>query len=239
MTDVRRCVECDHENPPKTRFCDQCGASLYSNKVRAFALIEGTAGVGKSTLANRLVHNYMKRTPYINTLLHLGQSHTYAPLDPDNINASFTAEDHVNYLEQIYDTLSFLSQPPGLIPQPKLACIIETLHLTLAVRPGLLSQPQILAYDQRLAALGCKLIFIKVSPESHWERCIWERRNNGFITKYGAKYGRNLEEIHSYYVAEQRRLLELFEYSSMQKLLVDGESSPETLAEIAFDFWVS
>jgi hypothetical protein len=118
-------------------------------------------------------------------------------------------------------------------------CLLESLHLTLGVRPGLLSESQLRDFDGKLAAIGCKLILIKVTPQALWQRCIWERRKNGFITKYGRKYGSTLQEIHHYYVDEQQHMLELFEQSSMTKLLIDGDASPEVSAERAYQFWVS
>jgi hypothetical protein len=200
-------------------------------------LVEGTAGIGKSTLVDHLVRRYLQQHTSLNTLLRLGQGHTYSPLDPDNLNSTLTAHDHIQYLERVYETLAFLAQPAG--KPAHLTCVIETLHLTLAVRPGLLSQSEVLDYDHRLAALGCKVILIQVSPQTQWERCIWERRHNGFITRYGAKYGHTLEAIHAYYVREQTQLLNLFAQSSMEKLLLDGESAPEQLADQAYEFWIS
>lgn len=237
MDSTKICSKCGHQTQMLTRICSACGQMFDVNQVRAFAIVEGTAGVGKSTLVNQMVKAHVSAHPSLNTLLCLGQEHTYAPLDPDNINHIATEQTNTAYLARIYDTLSFLSHPSGT--PGKLVCIIETLHLTLAFRPGVLAQSDILAYDSRLAALGCKLIFIKVSSQAHWERCIWERRNNGFITKYGIKYGKTLEEIHQYYVNEQEKMLELFEQSRMNKLLLDGELPLDRILEMAYSFWIS
>jgi len=201
--------------------------------------VEGTAGVGKSTLVDGMIRHQMQQDARVNTLLRLGQRQTYAPLRPDDIGNPLTAEDHWRFLTRIHETLSFLSHPSGPSSSPPLMCIIETLHLTLAVRPGLLSREQTLDFDAKLSGIGCKLIFIRVSPRTLWERCIWQRRKNGFITIYSQKYGDTLEEIFDYYLDEQKRLLAWFERSSMRKLLVDGDTPPEVITEEAYGFWVS
>lgn len=237
MESTKVCPHCGYKVQLLVRICPECGQPFHANHIRAFALVEGTAGVGKSTLITQMVQTYIREQAALRTLLHLSQDHTYGPLDPDNINNLITAEENWAYLERVYGTLSFLSSPTGT--PATLACIVETLHLTLALRPGLLTRKQILDYDERLAELGCKLVFIHISSQAHWQRCIWERRNNGFITKYGVKYGRDLTEIHNYYMREQDQMLELFEHSQMNKLLLDGELPSETMLETAYRFWSS
>jgi hypothetical protein len=186
-----------------------------------------------------MIRHQMQRDVRINTLLRLGQGHTYAPLRPDEVNSPLRAEDQLRTLARMYETLAFVSHPSGSPSGPPFICVVETLHLTLAVRPGLLSLQQILDYDAKLSSLGCRLIFIQVSPQTLWQRCIWERRKNGFITIYSRKYGGTLEEIFEYYVGEQQRMLELFERSRMRKLLIDGDTLPEAMSEKAYKFWVS
>jgi len=45
-------------------------------------LVEGTSGVGKSTLIDRLIRRHVDsaRERKIRTVVHLAQSHTYGPL---------------------------------------------------------------------------------------------------------------------------------------------------------------
>jgi hypothetical protein len=237
---IHTCPRCGHKTRQQTRFCDQCGCALYeASKARAFALVEGTAGIGKTTLVDNMIRFQMRQNARLNTLVRLGQGHTYHPLAPDDPDSPFAAQDHLAYLERVYQTLSFLAHPGDSSTKPPFMCLIETLHLTLGVRPGLLSETQLHDFDGKLAAIGCKLILIKVTPQALWQRCIWERRKNGFITKYGRKYGSTLQEIHGYYVNEQQRMFELFEHSSMKKLLVNDDASPEVAAERAYRFWVS
>lgn len=203
------------------------------------ALVEGTTGVGKTTLIDALVHHHLQQNPHMDTLLRLGQGHTYAPIEPDRTVPKVSLTEQVEYMDRIFDMLSFLVHPYGYGSRPRHSCIIETLHLTLSTKPHQLSNQKIANYDGGLAGIGCKLLFIQVTPETHWERCIWERRHNGFITIYAQKYGHTLEEIHAHYMASQTQMLRLFEQSSMPKLLLDGEQPVETLVEIAYDFWVN
>jgi hypothetical protein len=52
----------------------------------------------------------------------------------------------------------------------------------------------------RLAALGCKLLFLEASADSIWERGIVPRMNEQFIREYAQEFGRTHEEIHQYFV---------------------------------------
>src|SRR5215831_1546758 len=48
-------------------------------------IVEGTSGVGKSTLIDRLIRRYVAEQPErrLRTILHLTQAHTYGPIAPD------------------------------------------------------------------------------------------------------------------------------------------------------------
>ncbi|MEZ4711873.1 MAG: hypothetical protein R3A44_32105 [Caldilineaceae bacterium] len=236
---VVECPHCGHAQPPTITICPQCGTPLRrTSKHRAIGLIEGAAGIGKTTLVDGLMQRHLQLHPHQNTLLRLGQGHTYAPLDPDGIESQITADEQLAYLNRIHHLLDFLAHPTGPNSTPPFSCLIETLHLTLSTKPHILSPAQLVEYDRKLAAIGCKLIFIRVTPETLWERCIWQRRHNGFIIVYGQKYGRTLDEIHAHYVAEQAHMLRLFEESTMPKILLDGELSNEELIDTAYDFWI-
>lgn len=238
-----RCPDCGHSNAHLIRFCDACGSALYKvNRARAALLVEGTAGVGKTTLANHLLHSQVQPGVRAGTVLHLGQAHTYHPLRPDDADSAIAPADRLALLERVYQTLAFLfhpgPRPADRTSAPPFTCLIETLHLTLAARPDLLSKEQFQSYDLKLAELGCKLVLIHVSGEDLWRRCIWERRHNGFITHYGRRYGDALKDIHRHYLDEQQRMRDLFERSAMPKLLLDGGRSPEEIAERSRRFWL-
>jgi len=72
-------------------------------------------------------------------------------------------------------------------------------------------------FDQQISSLGCKLIFLEASKEVIWERTVWSRRDNEFITHYGEKYGSSLEGIHDYFVQEQEAMLSVVKQSNMEK----------------------
>ena len=92
------------------------------------------------------------------------------------------------------------------------------------------------AFDQRLAALGCKLIFLEATPSALWERGIEPRVNEQFM-QYARKFGENHEAIHNYFVREQETLAGLFSRSAMPKLLVNNEGDPKTALDAAFGLW--
>ena len=209
-----------------------------SSKHRAIGLVEGTAGIGKTTLVDGLLQHHQKLNQRFNTFLRLGQGHTYSPLNPDSVEPQHTAAEQLDYLNHVVDVLSFFSHPLGAGSNPPISCIIETLHLTLANKPNVLSEEQIARYDQKLADIDCKLIFIRVESDLLWERCIWERRHNGFITIYSQKYGDSLEQIHAHYLQEQERMLAHFYQSKMEKILVDGREPIDSLVNKAYDFWI-
>jgi hypothetical protein len=117
--------------------------------------------------------------------------------------------------------------------------IIDTLHLTHCVRPGVVQWPDVASVDARLAALGCKLLFLEVSPRTIWERGIKPRMNEQFLLQYARKFGRTHEEIHEYFTQEQETLLTLFAQSTMPKLRWDNGQSKKITLDTAHDFWVS
>jgi hypothetical protein len=115
--------------------------------------------------------------------------------------------------------------------------VIDALHLTHCVRPGVVQWGDVEAFDLRLAALGCKLVFLEVKPGTIWERGIVPRMNEQFILEYARKFGQSHKEIYEYFVREQEALRKLFERSSMPKMLLNNEGAPEALIDAAYSFW--
>jgi hypothetical protein len=92
-------------------------------------------------------------------------------------------------------------------------------------------------FDQRLAAVGCRLLFLRGAPATIWERGIKPRLDEQFIREYARKFGRTHEEIHSYFVREQEILTDLFSRSSMPKRLLQNDGLLENSLEEALRFW--
>ena len=201
-------------------------------------LVEGTSGVGKSTLIDTLIRRHVEAAQprKIRTLVHLAQSHTYGPLAVPEDNGTLTAEENVAHLERIVSIVEWLHASVQEHTRPWCFVIIDALHLTHCVRPGVVKWSDVETFDHRLAALGCKLLFLKASPSAIWERGIMPRVNEQFM-QYARKFGESHEAIHRYFVKEQDVLAELFARSAMPKLLLDSEGDPEPTQAEASAFW--
>jgi thymidylate kinase len=202
-------------------------------------LIEGTSGVGKSTLIDALIRRHTATAPprKIRSLIHLAQSHTYGPLAVREDQGTLTEDDKKRHLERIVNAVEWLSECVQEHDKPWCFVVIDALHLTHCVRPGVVKWGDVEAFDQRLAGLGCKLLFLEVEPATIWERGITPRMNDQFILEYARKFGRSHAEIHDYFVKEQETLKSLFERSAMPKLLLKNEAGPEGALDAAYSFW--
>jgi GTPase SAR1 family protein len=69
-------------------------------------LVEGTSGVGKSTLIDSLIRRHVDsvKPKKIRTLVHLAQSHTYGPLAMSE-DKGLTADANLRHLERIVGTI--------------------------------------------------------------------------------------------------------------------------------------
>jgi len=105
------------------------------------------------------------------------------------------------------------------------------------MRPGIVKWANVAAFDQRLAALRCKLLFLRAKPETIWDRGVKPRIDQQFIRKYAKKFGKSPEEIHKYFVREQEILSDLFERSAMPKKILDGDAIDGASVEGAYRFW--
>jgi hypothetical protein len=202
-------------------------------------LVEGTSGVGKSTLIDALIRNHVATAEprKIRSLIHLAQSHTYGPLAVPEDRGTLTPDENVRHLERIVSTMEWLYASVQEHTRPWCFVVVDALHLTHCVRPGVVKWTDVENFDQRLAALGCKLLFLKSSPAAIWERGILPRVNDQFMQGYARKFGRSHQEIHEYFVKEQEMLAKLFAQSAMPKLLLDNENAPEFTLTKAGAFW--
>jgi hypothetical protein len=203
-------------------------------------LVEGTSGVGKSTLIDALIRRHVSscRPRKVRTLFHLAQSHTYGPLAVPENNRTLTVDANLRHLERIVGTLEWLHASVQEHTRPGCFVLIDTLHLTHCVRPGVVQWKDVELFDQRLSAIGCRQLFLQAAPRTIWERGIVPRKNEQFMQVYARKFGRTEEEIHQYFVREQERPAGLFSDSAMPKLLTQNDGAIDRIADEAYRFWV-
>lgn len=201
-------------------------------------LVEGTSGAGKSTLIDALIRRHVDSSAprKIRSLVHLAQSHTYGPLALPEDHGALTADANLKHLERIVGHIEWLHESVQEHMPPWCFVLIDTLHLTHCVRPGVVQWSDVEPFDQRLAALGCKLLSLQITPPTIWEWGITARADQQFIQQYAQKFGRTHEEIHRYFVREQETLAELFSRSVMPKLLLQNDATGKA-ADQAYRFW--
>jgi hypothetical protein len=202
-------------------------------------LVEGTSGVGKSTLIDALIRRHVGGSARrkIRTLVHLAQSHTYGPLATPEDKGTLTVDDNLRHLERIVGMIEWLHASVQEHTRPWCFVLVDTLHLTHCVRPGVVEWSDVEPFDRRLAALGCKLLFLRATLNTIWERGIKPRADQQFIQEYARKFGRTEEEIHQHFVREQETLAELFSRSVMPKLLMQNDVALDSGLEEAWRFW--
>jgi len=202
-------------------------------------LVEGTSGVGKSTLIDALIRRHVSSSQLrkIRTLVHLAQSHTYGPLAVPEDSGTLTVDDNLRHLERIVSFIEWLHASVQEHTRPWCFVVIDTLHFTHCVRPGVVKWNDIESFDRRLAALGCKLLFLQAAPATIWERGIVARANQQFILEYAQKFGRTHQEIHGYFLHEQEVLADLFARSAMPKMLAQNDGGGDQVVEDAWRFW--
>ena len=202
-------------------------------------LVEGTSGVGKSTLIDSLIRRHVSAAAVkkIRTLVHLAQSHTYGPLAPQEDRGTLTVDENRSHLERIVSAVEWMHASVQEHDRPWCFVILDTLHITHCVRPGVVRWADVAGFDERLAAVGCKLLFLEATPAAIWERGIQKRRSEQFIREYARKFGGTIEEIHQYFVREQETLSGLFSQSAMAKDRLRDEGVGESALDAAYKFW--
>ncbi|MGA8233809.1 MAG: hypothetical protein WB795_20205 [Candidatus Acidiferrales bacterium] len=204
-------------------------------------LVEGTSGVGKSTLIDALIRRHAESAPprKIRTLVHLAQSHTYGPLARPENAGTLTVAENQQHLERIVASIEWLHRcvQEEQHNRPWCFVVLDTLHLTHCVRPGIVQWSDVAAFDYRLAGVGFKLLFLQAAPQAIYRRGITPRIEQQFIREYAQKFGNTLPEIHRHFVQEQEVLTRLFERSAMPKLRLENDLPVDNSLEEAYRFW--
>ncbi len=168
--------------------------------------------------------------------MSLTQDHTWGPLNPAEDVGTLTKEDTLAHLRTIGDYLSWLVEAAaqGGMPQPWI--VVDTLHLTHCVRRGL-AWEDVAALDAVLARVGGKLLFLKVSPETIWNRLFEGPERAAFRHGYARRFGKTPEDIHRYFVDEQERMEQLYQASSLWKRIIDADQPLSQYLGTVRDLW--
>ena len=202
-------------------------------------IVEGVAGTGKSTLVDALIRRHIDSSEprRIRSFLHLSQSHTYGPLAPFEDSGTLTVNANVALLERICGTLEWMYADLQYCDKPAYV-VIESLHLTHCLRPGVLAWDNAAPIDVRLARIGCKLLLLTGTEQTIWRRSIAARAGSQFLAEYARKFGRTDREIHAHFVEEQSRFAQMFACSALQKRKLENIGSLDTIVDEAYSFWV-
>jgi hypothetical protein len=201
-------------------------------------LVEGVPGIGKSTVVDAMIRRYINSAGprKIRTFVHLSQTYTYGPLAPAEDAGPLTVADNMRLLEHVAGLLEWLYADLGFSDKQSFV-LIDCLHLTHCLRPGVLTWPEALAIDRRLAAANCKLLLLRATPETIWSRSIQAQAGSQFL-EYARKFGRTDAELHRHFVAEQEQLLGMFEQSAMMRTAIQNDGELRETVDQAYGFWL-
>ena len=202
-------------------------------------LVEGIPGIGKSTLIDAMIrrHVTLAEARQVRTLVHLCQAHTLGPLASAEDAGTLTTNDNLSHLERIVSIIEWLQRSVQDHKRQSCFVLIDTLHLTHCLRPGVMTWEDASAFDLRLASLGCRLLVLRAGAEVVWERSIKARTTWSFLRNYMSKFGRTDEELHKYFMYEQEQFAGMFEKSAMPKMLMPNDGIVESVADKAYRFW--
>lgn len=204
-------------------------------------LVEGVPGLGKTTVVDGVLRRYVEATApeSIRTALALAQTHTYGPLVGREDDGSLTKADNLAHLETIVGGLDWLVDAAHAQPRTKCVIVVDTLHLTHCLRPGVLDWPDVAGIDARLADLGARLLLLDATDETVRQRTVAARAATEFIHGYAlGRFGRDEGEIAAHFCRERDRFRALFTSSVMSKRLIAAEAPAGDIVEQALEFWL-
>lgn len=104
--------------------------------------------MGKSTLIYAVIRRHVASAAprKIRSLIHLAQSHTYGPLARPEDRGTLTVEENAHHLDRIVSHLEWLHASVQEHAKPWCFVVIDTLHLTHCVRPGVVKWGDVAAF---------------------------------------------------------------------------------------------
>ena len=205
-------------------------------------LVEGVAGIGKSTTIDRLVRDYVAREPHgkIRTVVTLAQTHTYGPLARGEDARTLTREESIAHLDRIVSWIEWLAEHAQGQNRTKCVILVDTLHLTHCLRPGVVQWTDVVAFDERLAAIGCKLLLLDADDDTVRTRTVMGRADTEFIRDYArGRFGSSDDALIAHFQRERDRFREMFDASAMRKQRLVAEAAIDAVAAAAFAWWSS
>ena len=205
-------------------------------------LVEGVPGLGKSTVLDRLVRRHVATAEErrVRTLLHLTQAHTYGPLAPGEDAGTLTREASLEHLDRLVRLLEWLAAAVAGEARTKCFALVDTLHLTHCLRPGVLAWDDAAPFDRRLAAAGCRLLLLDANDATVRGRAVESRAETSFIRDYALRrLAPDHDALARYFAGERDAFRRMFAASAMPRLALAAETPLDDLADSAYAFWIA
>jgi hypothetical protein len=205
-------------------------------------LVEGVPGIGKSTTIDQMLRDYVagEAPGRIRTVMTLAQTHTYGPLAAGEDAGLLTREQSIAHLERIVGWIEWLARESLGQHRLKTHVLVDTLHLTHCLRPGVLQWSDAAPFDVRLAASGCKLLLLDAGDDTVRTRTVMARAETEFIRGYAlGRFGHDEASLVTHFQRERDRFREMFQRSAMAKRTVAAEAPIEDVTAAATRLWSS
>ena len=184
-------------------------------------IFEGVSGAGKSTLFRRLARNEMVLAS--DGGLYLSQCYTLRTCDPSKPGQ--LANSLLSTLEQFRDDYLASEFPRRPDERGSFAFVLESFHYYLAfdyVEEA--RQADFIRYfDDRLLAVGAKLVLLTVQPAAIIENCVRStiRSRGSRWATFLERYGKTDEALALHFIRRQARLEEMAKLSHLPVLRID------------------
>ena len=184
-------------------------------------IFEGVSGSGKSTLFRRLARDDMLLAN--DGGLYLSQSYTLRmcdPTDPERLPNSLLA-----MLEQFRDGYLASEFAQRSDRRGSFGFVMESFHYYLAFDYVAEARQAafIRHFDERLLAVGAKLVLLTVQPDAVIENCVCStlRTRGPGWAKFLERYGKTEEDLALHFIRRQQRLETMAEASRLPLLRMD------------------
>jgi len=186
-------------------------------------LVEGTCGAGKTTLIKAI--EKLAEARGVATAM-FSQRETYAPIAPSEDLGILDDELNRRILEGLLHSIRTRATGLGMGG----LVLVDTLHITQYVRPGVLSSQSYLTLASQAQQFVSLVVVLLARPSTLRERTVEGRRGTGFA-RYAAKFASEDDASVEYFLGEQSQILELVRKAPrVCSLELTSESPVEELA---------